>query len=204
MRLEARGTRRSIRNIQAQKITTGSKGGESKPPPGEAPYNEEVPSEKTGQKRKRKVYKSQPGQSTPSEPQNQPEPSIKPKPSLKPLQIPLKAINVKQQNVQVSQISAAELTARLRIIRYLYEKHSGAEFPHTVRDIYEAVINHSGNTNSDTESYTYCSSSPKSVEPSIIGSLSIPSTPDSYDLFRLTVRTPSPEHNGTGIGESTT
>ena len=67
----------------------------------------------------------------------------------------LKVINVKQQNVQINQISIAKFITRFRVIRYLYENHSNAEFSHTVRNIYKVVINHFDNTNSNIENYIY-------------------------------------------------
>ena len=134
-----------------------------------------------------KIYKSQSKQSTSLKSQRQQTSELFSKRSS--LQVSLKVIDVKKQNIQVSQISTAEFISRLRIIRYLYENHPSVEFSHIVRNIYKAVIDHFNNIDSDIESYIYCFSSLKSIEFSIIGFiLDIFSTPNSCDLFRLTVR----------------
>ena len=157
-------------------------------------YKKKIYSEEKGKKRKRKIYKSQ--SATPifsesifSEFQRQQTLEINSFNHSR--QVFFEAIDLRQRNISVSQISAAELTIRLRIIRYLYEKHSGAEFSHTVRDIYEAIIDHFNDSDSDNiESYIYRFSSSKSFESSFIGSISdILNTSDSCDLFRLTTRT---------------
>ena len=141
MRFEIKKIRKFIRNIQVQKniININNNNKESK-----SLYNKIFFSKKTEQKRKRKTYKLQLEQSTFFEFQNQFELKFffKSKFFLKSFQILLKVINVKQQNVQIIQISIAKLIIRFRVIRYLYENHLNVEFSHTVRDIYEIVINH--------------------------------------------------------------
>ena len=72
------------------------------------------------------------------------------------LQILLKIINVKKQNIQISQISIAKFINRLRIIRYLYKNHLNVEFSHIVQDIYKVVIDYFNNINSNIENYIYC------------------------------------------------
>ena len=141
-----------------------------------------------------KIYKSQSKQSTFFKPQRQQTFELFFKRSS--FQVLLKAIDVRKQNIQVSQISIAKLINRLRIIRYLYENHSNVEFSHTVRDIYKVVIDHFNNTDSNIESYIYCFSFLKSVELSIIDFISnIFNTFNSCDLFRLTIRTSQSSSN---------
>ena len=191
MRPEARVTRRPAR-YQINQVQNNISGndGEQRPP-----YKKKALSKNNGNKRKRKLNKpfTKPAIASPgSQLKPTPAPSSKPQ-----RRASSKITDPTRQIIQANQISAAELTAHLQTICYLYETHPGAEFPHTIRDICEVEINHFNISDSDeTESYTYRSPSPKSVEPSHIGSISdIPSTPDSCELFRLTTRTPksSPE-----------
>ena len=96
MRFETKKIRKFIRNIQAQKNTIDNKNEKSKFSFEKASYNKKVFLKKIEQKRKRKIYKSQFEQSIFFEFQNQS------KFSFKSLQILLKVINVKQQNVQIN------------------------------------------------------------------------------------------------------
>ena len=152
-----------------------------------ASYNEQVLSKKKGKKRKRKIYKSTITKSafSPKSIESFFESFFK-----RSLQFSLKVINLRRSNIQISQISTTKLIIRLRIIRYLYENHSNVEFFHIVRDIYEAIIDHFNDSNSNnTKNYIYRSFSLKSVESSLTNSISIFSTSDSCDLFRLITRT---------------
>ena len=152
-----------------------------------ASYNEQIFSKKKNKKRKRKIYKSILTKFVFS---SQSIESFFESFFKRSFQFSLKIINLRRSNVQVSQISTTKLIIRLRIIRYLYENHSDVEFSHTVRNIYETVIDHFNDSDSNnTKNYTYRFSFLKSIKSSFTDSIFILNTSDSCDLFRLTTRT---------------
>lgn len=120
---QARGTQ-SVRKVQHNMPGNNE---EERPSYNErARYNKQVSSEKMARnvKRKRQTYKSEPANPASPEPQQQLESSFEPSFKRSALQIPFEAIDLRPQIIHVSQISIVELTTRLRVIRYLYERAS--------------------------------------------------------------------------------
>ena len=137
MQFEIKKIRKFIRKIQKKNIIDNNNSEKVKflSRNEKASYNKKIFSKKIEQKRKRKIYKSQFEKSIFFESQNQFDFFFKFKSFFKLFQTSLKTINVKQQNVQINQILIAKLIIRLRIIRYLYEKHSNVEFCYKLNHI---------------------------------------------------------------------
>ena len=151
----------------------------------ESLYKKKISSKKKDKKRKRKIYKLV----TFIFFEFQRQQTLKINSFNYSRQISFETINLRQRNISISQISATKFITRLRIIRYLYEKHSNVEFFYTVRNIYEAIIDYFNDLDlNNIESYIYRFSLSKSIE--FINSISdIFNTSDSCNLFRLTTRT---------------
>lgn len=104
--------------------------------------------------------------------------------------------NIKRYPLPVTQETVAEALRDLHYSRRKYERHPKASFPHTYRSIAQVFIDALTDQAIQNElPYIYRSPSPEpSDEYETVGATSIPSSPDSCDLFGLTARSPSPEY----------